>query len=67
MEQAFDLDHYHFLFLGGYSSKSHVSRYQKGEQSTVDVGHEHLKLSFSTDQGKAINYVNSRTSVCRYF
>ncbi|KAG2334143.1 hypothetical protein Bca52824_005323 [Brassica carinata] len=50
-------------YLGGYSSKSHVSRYQKGEQSTVDVGHEHLKLSFSTDQGKAINYVNSRTSM----
>ncbi|KAL0709482.1 hypothetical protein Bca4012_016460 [Brassica carinata] len=48
---------------GGYSSKSHVSRYQKGEQSIVDVGHEHLKLSFSTDQGKTINYFNSRTSV----
>ncbi|KAF8118095.1 hypothetical protein N665_0006s0095 [Sinapis alba] len=48
---------------GGYSSKSHVSRYQKGEQSTVDVGHGNLKLSFSTDQGKAINYFNSRTSM----
>ncbi|KAL0843066.1 hypothetical protein Bca101_016311 [Brassica carinata] len=48
---------------GGYSSKSHVSRYQKGEQSIVDVGHEHLKLSFSTDQGKTINYFNSRTSM----
>ncbi|CAG7879288.1 unnamed protein product [Brassica rapa] len=48
---------------GGYSSKSHVSRYQNGEQSTVDVGHEHLKLSFSTDQGKGINYYNSRTSM----
>ncbi|EOA22308.1 hypothetical protein CARUB_v10002909mg [Capsella rubella] len=46
---------------GGYSSKSYVSRVQQGEQSIIDVGHGHLKLSFSTDQGKAINYVNSRT------
>ncbi|KAG2334136.1 hypothetical protein Bca52824_005316 [Brassica carinata] len=48
---------------GGYSSKSHVSRYQKGEQSIVDVGQGNLKLSFSTDQGKTINYFNSRTSM----
>ncbi|ESQ41355.1 hypothetical protein EUTSA_v10012546mg [Eutrema salsugineum] len=48
---------------GGYSSKSYVSRYQKGEQSIIDVGHGHMKLSFSTDQGTAINYLNSRTSM----
>ncbi|KFK25632.1 hypothetical protein AALP_AA8G139900 [Arabis alpina] len=48
---------------GGHSSKSYVSRYQKGQQSIIDVGHEHLKLSFSSDQGTAINYINRRTSM----
>ncbi|CAN8256400.1 unnamed protein product [Cochlearia groenlandica] len=46
---------------GGYRSKSHVSRFQRGERSTIDVGHGHLKLRFSTDQETAINYINSRT------
>uniref|UniRef100_A0A1J3IV57 Alpha-mannosidase n=1 Tax=Noccaea caerulescens TaxID=107243 RepID=A0A1J3IV57_NOCCA len=46
---------------GGYSSKSYVSRFQKSEPSVFGVGHGHLKLSFSTDQGTAINYSNSRT------
>ncbi|KAL1201363.1 putative alpha-mannosidase [Cardamine amara subsp. amara] len=48
---------------GGYSSQSYVSRFQKDEQSTIDVGHGPLKLRFSTDQGTAINYVNSRNAV----
>jgi alpha-mannosidase len=65
VEQAFNLDHWPFWFpnLDGYSSKSYVSNILKGEQSIINIGHGHLKLSFSTDQGTAINYVNGRTSM----
>ncbi|XP_062151727.1 probable alpha-mannosidase At5g13980 [Alnus glutinosa] len=48
---------------GASSTRSSVYTFQRGEESTVEVGQGNLKLSFSTDQGKMINYVNSRSLV----
>ncbi|KAL0014657.1 hypothetical protein SO802_001726 [Lithocarpus litseifolius] len=45
------------------STRSSVHRFQNSKNYTVDVGQGNLKLTFSTDQGKMINYVNSRSLV----
>ncbi|KAK4603125.1 hypothetical protein RGQ29_011909 [Quercus rubra] len=45
------------------STRSSVHRFQNSKKYTVEVGQGNLKLTFSTDQGKMINYVNSRSLV----
>ena len=53
-----------FLGTGVSSTRSSVYTFQSGEKSTIEVGQGNVKLSFSTDQGKMINYVNHRSLVC---
>ncbi|KAM7251764.1 hypothetical protein ACFE04_023647 [Oxalis oulophora] len=48
---------------GGSSTKSSVHRFKRNEQGTVEVGHENLELTFSTEQGKLTKYVNHATLV----
>ncbi|KAK7849266.1 putative alpha-mannosidase [Quercus suber] len=48
---------------GTGSTRSSVHRFQNSKKYTVEVGQGNLKLTFSTDQGKMINYVNSRSLV----
>ncbi|XP_075643637.1 putative alpha-mannosidase At5g13980 [Castanea sativa] len=48
---------------GAGSTRSSVHRFQNSKKYTVEVGQGNLKLTFSTDQGKMINYVNSRNLV----
>lgn len=48
---------------GTGSTRSSVHRFQNSKKYTVQVGQGNLKLTFSTDQGKMINYVNSRSLV----
>ncbi|KAK9272279.1 hypothetical protein L1049_002650 [Liquidambar formosana] len=48
---------------GSGSNRSSVHTFQRSEKSTVEVGNGNLKLTFSADQGKLTNYVNSKSSV----
>ncbi|KAH7577125.1 hypothetical protein JRO89_XS01G0209100 [Xanthoceras sorbifolium] len=48
---------------GSISTKSSVHTFQSTEKSTVEVGKGNLKLTFSSDQSKLTNYINSRSSV----
>lgn len=48
---------------GASSTRSSVHRFQSSKKYTVEVGQGNLKLTFSTDEGKIINYVNSRSLV----
>ncbi|XP_062010431.1 probable alpha-mannosidase At5g13980 isoform X2 [Rosa rugosa] len=48
---------------GASSTRSSVYTFQSREKSTIEVGQGNVKLSFSTDQGKMTNYVNSRSLV----
>jgi alpha-mannosidase len=52
------------LVVGASSTRSSVYTFHRREESTVEVGQGNLKLTFSTDQGKMINYVNGRSLVC---
>ncbi|PON50481.1 Glucan biosynthesis, periplasmic [Trema orientale] len=48
---------------GSSSSRSSVYTFNTSEASTVEVGQGNLKLTFSTEQEKLTNYVNSRSLV----
>ncbi|KAL3813940.1 hypothetical protein ACJIZ3_015208 [Penstemon smallii] len=47
----------------GGSTRSSVQLFRRQEKSTFEVGHEHLKLTFSAEEGKLTHYVNHRSSV----
>ena len=59
------LNCFYLLVVGTGSTRSSVHRFQNSKKYTVEVGQGNLKLTFSTDQGKMINYVNSRSLVCK--
>ncbi|KAL6143040.1 hypothetical protein ACLB2K_053739 [Fragaria x ananassa] len=48
---------------GASTTRSSVYTIQSKEKSTIEVGQGNVKLTFSTDEGKMINYVNSRSLV----
>ncbi|XP_044502294.1 probable alpha-mannosidase At5g13980 [Mangifera indica] len=48
---------------GASSTKSSVHTFESSEKSSVEVGPGNLKLTFSSDQSKLINYTNSKSSV----
>ncbi|KDP41855.1 hypothetical protein JCGZ_26873 [Jatropha curcas] len=48
---------------GARSSKSSMYTFQGSDQSTIEVGQGNLKLSFSADESKHTNYINSRSLV----
>lgn len=52
------------IFAGASSTKSSVHTFESSEKSSVEVGPGNLKLTFSSDQRKLINYTNSKSSVC---
>lgn len=52
------------MVTGASTTRSSVYTIQSKEKSTIEVGQGNVKLTFSTDEGKMINYVNSRSLVC---
>ncbi|KAL2529274.1 Glycosyl hydrolase family 38 protein [Forsythia ovata] len=48
---------------GASSARSSLHLLQRGDKSTLEVGHENLKLTFSAEEGKLTHYINSRSSV----
>ncbi|OMO99294.1 hypothetical protein COLO4_13370 [Corchorus olitorius] len=48
---------------GAGSTKSSIYKYQRSEESAIQVGQGNLKLTISVPQGKIVNYVNSRNLV----
>ncbi|XP_022879255.1 probable alpha-mannosidase At5g13980 isoform X1 [Olea europaea var. sylvestris] len=48
---------------GASSARSSVHSLRRGEKSTIEVGHENLKLTFSAEEGKLTNYMNIRSLV----
>lgn len=50
--------------VGSRATRSSVHTFETTDENTVQIGKGNLKLTFSSDQGKRRNYVNSRTSVC---
>ncbi|KAG8385026.1 hypothetical protein BUALT_Bualt04G0180100 [Buddleja alternifolia] len=48
---------------GGGSARSSIEHFRDSDRSTFEVGHEHLKLTFSSEEGKLTHFVNHRTSV----
>ena len=55
---------FYLSVVGTGSTRSSVHRFQSSKKNTVEVGQGNLKLTFSTTQGKMINFVNSRSLVC---
>lgn len=49
---------------GASSARSSVCTYQRGENSTMEVGQGNLRLSFSVEEGKLTHYKNTRNLVC---
>lgn len=59
-------DDLHFLVwlnIGSGSARSSIQLYQESDASTFDVGHEHLKLIFSSEEGKPTHYINKKSGV----
>ncbi|PIN24224.1 Glycosyl hydrolase, family 38 - alpha-mannosidase [Handroanthus impetiginosus] len=48
---------------GGGSKRSSIQLFRDGDRSTFEVGHENLKLTFSSEEGKPAYYVNHRSGV----
>lgn len=48
---------------GASSARSSVHLLQRGDKSTIEVGHENLKLSFSAEERKLTYYMNRRSMV----
>ncbi|CAI9763102.1 unnamed protein product [Fraxinus pennsylvanica] len=48
---------------GASSARSSVHSLQRGDKSTIEVGHENLKLSFSAEERKLAFYMNRRSMV----
>lgn len=48
---------------GASSARSSVHLLQRGDKSTIEVGHENLKLSFSAEERKLTYYMNKRSMV----
>ncbi|KAJ0110576.1 hypothetical protein Patl1_02545 [Pistacia atlantica] len=48
---------------GASSTKSSVHTFESSEKSFVEVGPGNLKLTFSSDESKHTNYINSKSSV----
>lgn len=50
------------LKLGARSTRSSVQWFE--DRSSFEVGHDHLKLTFSSQEGEPIHYENHRRAVC---
>lgn len=55
------------LKLGAGSTRSAVQLFRDSDRSNFAVGYDHLKLTFSSQEGKPIHYVNHRSAVCYSF
>lgn len=51
-------------FAGGHSIRSSIQTFESSDKSTVEVGQGNLKLIFSSDKRKPINYINNKSLVC---
>lgn len=52
------------LKLGARSTSSSIKLLEDSDRSKFEVGYDHLKLTFSSEEGKPIQYVNHRSAVC---
>lgn len=50
-------------FAGGHSIRSSIQTFESSDKSTVEVGQGNLKLIFSSDKSKPINYINNKSLV----
>ncbi|KAL9458064.1 hypothetical protein AB3S75_007006 [Citrus x aurantiifolia] len=48
---------------GGHSIRSSIQTFESSDKSTVEVGQGNLKLIFSSDKSKPINYINNKSLV----
>lgn len=48
---------------GGHSIRSSIQTFESSDKSTVEVGQGNLKLIFSSDKRKPINYINNKSLV----
>ncbi|KAH6810146.1 Glycosyl hydrolase family 38 protein [Perilla frutescens var. frutescens] len=48
---------------GAESTRSSVQLFQDSDGSNFEVGYDHLKLTFSSQEGKPIHYVNHKSAV----
>ncbi|KAL8544290.1 hypothetical protein ACS0TY_004722 [Phlomoides rotata] len=48
---------------GARSTRSSIQSFQDSDGYNFEVGHDHLKLTFSSEEGKMIHYVNHKSAV----
>ncbi|KAL8544281.1 hypothetical protein ACS0TY_004715 [Phlomoides rotata] len=48
---------------GARSTRSSIQSFQDSDGYNFEVGHDHLKLTFSSEEGKQIHYVNHKSAV----
>lgn len=53
--------------LGARSKRSSIQSFQDSDRYNFEVGHDHLKLTFSSEEGEMIHYVNHKTAVSYMF